>query len=65
MLVWNKSINGLPPHQKTVFGWNTRLKTWIHKIWWDEDDGTWNGDDYQYDKDEISHWMEHPSEPKD
>jgi len=65
MLVWNKSIEGLPPHQKSVFGWNTKSKAWIRDIWWDEQEETWNTDEEFYDKDEISHWMFHPSAPEE
>jgi len=65
MLVWNKSIEGLPPHQQSVFGWKAKSKAWIRDIWWDEQEETWNTDEEFYDKDEISHWMFHPSAPED
>jgi len=65
MLVWKKSIEGLPPHQQSVFGWNAKIKTWIRDIWWDEQEETWNTDEKFYTKDEISHWMLHPSAPED
>lgn len=65
MLVWKKSIEGLPPHQQSVFGWNAKSKAWIRDIWWDEQEETWNTDEEFYAKDEISHWMEHPSAPED
>lgn len=64
MLVWNKSIEGLPPHQKSVFGWNAKRKVWIRNIWWDKEEDTWNTDGEGYAKDEISHWMFHPSAPE-
>lgn len=65
MLVWKKSIECLPPHQQSVFGWKAKSKVWIRDIWWDEQEETWNTDDIFYDKDDISHWMEHPSAPDD
>lgn len=65
MLVWKKSIEGLPPHQQSVFGWHAKIKTWIRDIWWDEQEETWNTNEEFYAKDEISHWMSHPSAPED
>lgn len=65
MLDWKKSINGMPPHSQSVFGWNVKGKFWIRDIWWDEQEETWNTYEEFYAKDEISHWMEHPSAPDD
>lgn len=31
--------------------------------YWDSNSGTWLGDDYSYDADEVTHWMPLPEPP--